>query len=106
MSIRPLLEVVGWPADASITLEADREFTLQGMDFNLGVKDVPRHFTLEVRRPGGEWQRVSLLHYSADDPVIHTGNELGGMTGTAIRLTNTSGAEQQVYFKSFKFVKQ
>lgn len=106
VSIRPLLEVVGWPADASITLEADREFTLQGMDFNLGVKDVARHFTLEVRRPGGEWQRVSLLHYSADDPVIHTGNELGGMTGTAIRLTNTSGAEQQVYFKSFKFVKQ
>ena len=106
VSIRPLLEVVGWPADASITLEADREFTLQGMDFNLGVKDVARHFTLEVRRPGGEWQRVLLLHYSADDPVIHTGNELGGMTGTAIRLTNTSGAEQQVYFKSFKFVKQ
>lgn len=106
VSIRPLLEVVGWPADASITLEADREFTLQGMDFNLGVKDVARHFTLEVRRPSGEWQRVSLLHYSVDDPVIHTGNELGGMTGTAIRLTNTSGAEQQVYFKSFKFVKQ
>ncbi|MGN1353725.1 MAG: beta-N-acetylglucosaminidase domain-containing protein [Alloprevotella sp.] len=106
VSIRPLLEVVNWPDGGSITLEADREFTLQGMDFNLGVKDVARHFTLEVRRPGGEWQRVSLLHYSADDPVIHTGNELGGMTGTAIRLTNTSGAEQQVYFKSFKFVKQ
>ncbi len=106
VSIRPLLEVVNWPDGGSITLEADREFTLQGMDFNLGVKDVARHFTLEVRRPGGEWQRVSLLHYSADDPVIHTGGELGGMTGTAIRLTNTSGAEQQVYFKSFKFVKQ
>lgn len=106
VSIRPLLEVVNWPADGSITLEADREFTLQGMDFNLGVKDVARHFTLEVRRPGGEWQRVSLLHYSADDPVVHTGGELGGMTGSAIRLTNTSGAEQQVYFKSFKFVKQ
>lgn len=106
VSIRPLLEVVNWPADGSITLKADREFTLQGMDFNLGVKDVARHFTLEVRRPGGEWQRVSLLHYSADDPVIHTGGELGGMTGSAIRLTNTSGAEQQVYFKSFKFVKQ
>lgn len=106
VSIRPLLEVVNWPDGGSITLEADREFTLQGMDFNLGVKDVAHHFTLEVRRPGGEWQRVSLLHYSADDPVIHTGGELGGMTGTAIRLTNTSGAEQQVYFKSFKFVKQ
>lgn len=106
VSIRPLLEVVNWPAGASVTLEADREFTLQGMDFDLGVKDVARHFTLEVRRPGGEWQRVSLLHYSADDPVIHTGGELGGMTGTAIRLTNTSGVEQQVYFKHFKFVKQ
>lgn len=106
VSIRPLLEVVNWPDGGSITLEADREFTLQGMDFNLGIKDVARHFTLEVRRPGGEWQRVSLLHYGADDPVVHTGGELGGMTGTAIRLTNTSGAEQQVYFKSFKFVKQ
>jgi hyaluronoglucosaminidase len=41
-----------------------------------------------------------------NDPVIHTGNELGGMTATKLRITNKSGEEQKVYFKSFSFVKR
>ena len=75
------------------------------MDFNFGVNGVAKHFSLELF-VNGAWKEVSLLHYSDNDPVIHTGNELGGMTATKLRITNKSGEEQKVYFKSFSFVKR
>lgn len=106
VSVSPALEVISWQPGGELVIEGDRAITFQGMDFNLGVPDMARNFTLELLGEDGRWQKVSLLHYKADDPVIHTGNELGGMTATKLRITNTSGAEQKVYFKSFKFVKR
>lgn len=105
VSVSPALEVINWPAGGELLIEGDRAITFQGMDFNLGVPDVAKHFRLELL-VDGKWKTVSLLHYKADDPVIHTGNELGGMTATALRLTNTSGKELQVYFRHFKFTKR
>ena len=40
------------------------------------------------------------------DPVIHTGNELGGMNASKLRITNVSGSELEVYFKNFKIMKR
>lgn len=105
VNVSPALEVINWQNGGSLLLECDRDITFAGMDFNLGVPDVAKHFKLELFS-GGQWKTVSLLHYSADDPVIHTGNELGGMSASKLRLTNVSGSEQKVYFKHFKFVKQ
>lgn len=105
VSITPALEVINWQADGQLCLEGDRAIVFQGMDFNLGVPDVAKHFKLELL-VNGEWKTVSLLHYSAEDPVIHTGNELSGMTATKLRLTNISGQELKVYFKRFNFVKR
>jgi len=106
VSIAPSLEVIKWQQGGSLTLTTDRSITLAGMDFNLGVPDVAKHFKLEVLGASGEWQTVSLLHYSADDPVIHTGNELGGMEAHGVRITNVSGKDLEVYFKNFRFTKQ
>ncbi len=106
VSIAPSNEVIKWPAGASITIETERTVTLQGMDFNLGIAGVAKHFRLEVAEGNGPWREVSLLHYKDDDPVIHTGNELGGMKATRLRLTNKTGEEQQVYFRNFNFVVQ
>ena len=105
ISISPALEVINWQNGGELVLEGDRAITYQGMDFNLGVPGVAKHFRLELM-VNGQWKQVSLLHYSDKDPVIHTGNELGGMTATKLRLTNVSGAEQKVYFKHFKIVKR
>lgn len=105
VTIAPSLEVISWPKDGVLEVSSDRDITLAGMEFNLGTPDVAKHFTLELYS-NGAWKKVSLLHYKADDPVIHTGNELGGMTASKIRLTNTSGQDLQVYFKSFKFIKR
>ena len=105
VEIASALEVINWQAGGELMIESETPVTFQGMDFNFGVNGVAKHFSLELF-VNGAWREVSLLHYSENDPVIHTGNELGGMTATKLRITNKSGEEQKVYFKSFSFVKR
>ena len=105
VEIASALEVINWQAGGELVLESETPVTFQGMDFNFGVNGVAKYFSLELF-VNGAWKEVSLLHYSDNDPVIHTGNELGGMTATKLRITNKSGEEQKVYFKSFSFVKR
>ena len=105
VEIASALEVINWQAGGELMLESETPVTFQGMDFNFGVNGVAKHFKLELF-VNGAWKEVSLLHYSDNDPVIHTGNELGGMTATKLRITNKSGEEQKVYFRSFSFVKR
>lgn len=105
VSVTPALEVINWQDGGEFVIESDRPVTFQGMDFNFGVNGIAGKFRLELF-VNGDWREVSLLHYAENDPVIHTGNELGGMTADKLRITNISGSEQQVYFRSFNFVKQ
>ena len=105
VKIAPSNEVVTWPAGSQFTVRGDRPFTLRGMDFNFGQTGAAAAFRLECQLPDGTWREISLLHYKENDPVIHTGNELGGLRVKAFRLTNKSGREQQLYFRHFKFVK-
>ena len=105
ITVASALEVINWQAGGEFIVESDRPITFQGMDFNFGVNGVAKNFKLEMLVEGN-WREVSLLHYADNDPVIHTGNELGGMTASALRITNISGSEQQVYFKNFKFIKR
>ena len=72
------------------------------MDFNFGATESAKDFKLDICLEDGEWVDIPLLHYSPTDPVIHTGDELGGKTVTAIRLTNVSGKELQYFFRHFK----
>lgn len=102
VEVRPALEVVKWPAGASLTIECLNTVTLQGLDFNFERCGIASKLTLEVRH-GATWQPVSLLHYKADDPVVHTGGELGGMQADALRLTNTSGEELEIKLNRFAF---
>ena len=105
VEIASALEVINWQAGGELMIESETPITFQGMDFNFGVNNVAKHFSLELF-VNGAWKEVSLLHYSDNDPVIHTGNELGGMTATKLRITNKSGEEQKVYFKNFSFVRR
>lgn len=102
VSVNPSNEVIKWPAGAALTIESEREFVLQGMEFNFGVNGAAKNFKLEVF-DGKEWKEVSILHYKDNDPVIHTGNELSGMKATRLRVVNKTDKEQEVYFRSFRF---
>ena len=105
VKISPSNEVITWAPGSQFTVRGDRPFTLRGMDFNFGKPGAAAAFRLECQLPDGTWREVALLHYKDTDPVIHTGNELGGLRVKAFRLTNKSGQEQQLYFRHFKFVK-
>ena len=105
VEITPALEVINWQAGGELLLESETAVTFQGMDFNFGVNNVAKHFRLELF-VNGAWREVGLLHYSDTDPVIHTGNELGGMTANKLRITNISGEEQKVFFKNFRFIRR
>ena len=105
VEVTPALEVINWQAGGELVIESETAITFQGMDFNFGVNGVAKHFKLELF-VNGAWKEVSLLHYNDNDPVIHTGNELGGMTATKLRVTNKSGEEQKVYFKNFRFIRR
>ena len=105
VEIASALEVINWQAGGELMIESETPVTFQGMDFNFGVNGVAKHFSLELF-VNGAWKEVSLLHYSDNDPVIHTGNELGGMTATKLRITNKSGEEQKVYFKNFRLIRR
>ena len=106
VKVTPSNEVIKWPAGAQFTIVGDRPFTLTGMDFNLGVNEIAGKFRLDCLLEDGTWKTVSILHYKPTDPVIHTGNELSGLTVKAFRLTNISGADVECYFRHFKFNKQ
>lgn len=105
VKISPSNEVITWAPGSQFTVRGDRPFTLRGMDFNFGKPGAAAAFRLECQLPDGTWREVALLHYKDTDPVIHTGNELGGLRVKAFRITNKSGQEQQLYFRHFKFVK-
>ena len=105
VTVSPSLEVIKWPKDAQFTIEGDRDITFAGMEFNFGVTNVAKSFKLELYKDG-KWTPVSLLHYAETDPVIHTGNELGGMNASKLRITNVSGNDLEVYFKNFKIIKR
>lgn len=106
VKVAPSHEVIKWPVASQFTIRADRPITLQGMAFNFGEPKVAHKFKLECQMTDGTWKEVSLLHYKDTDTNIHTGNELGGMTVQAFRVSNISGEELQLYFRSFNFNKR
>ena len=105
IEITPSNEVINWQAGGELVLETETSITFQGLDFNFGVNNVAQHFCFEIL-VNGAWKEIALMHYRDTDPVIHTGNELGGQTATKLRITNKSGVEQQVYFKNFRLIRR
>lgn len=102
ITIAPVLEVISWPAGASLTLESSLPVTLEGMDFDFGVPDQAGNFSLELGLADGTRRSIGLLHYQKGETVIHTEGALSGQTVRSLRLTNTSGKELKIYFKKFR----
>ena len=105
VKVTPSNEVIKWAPESQFTILCERPTRLAGMDFNFDATGSASDFRLDIRLENGEWLTIPLLHYGENDPVIHTADELGGKTVTAIRLTNISGKELQYYFRHFKISK-
>ena len=102
VSVAPSNEVINWQNDGFIEIATDHAVTLNGMDFNFDVVNIARKFKLEVMVDGA-WQPISLSMNERRKTVVNTGAEIDGLKATRLRLTNVSGSDLQVYFRSFRF---
>lgn len=103
--IAPSNEVIRWQKGGSLLIESERTIELSGLSANLGVPDVAKHFKLEIFT-GSTWKEVKLMYYRPTDTTIYAEDSIEGLKASKLRITNVSGNDLQVYFKSFKFSKQ
>ena len=99
-SVSPSNEVIIWQADGQVAVKMDYARTLQYLVLDLGTKDVEKYFSLEVTADGTNWQKVALTPVGNKTQLQA---DVAGKKVTEIRLMNTSGAEQKVYFRQFVF---
>lgn len=75
---------------------------LNNMDFNFDVENIAGKFKLEVMT-NGSWQPISLSMNKRRKTLVNAGSEIDGLKAKKLRLTNTSGEDLKVYYRSFKF---
>lgn len=104
-SIAPSNEVIRWQAGGSLTLSMDRPRVLSSLRIDLGTKEEGyTHFKLETSPDGKEWQTADLKTLWKGYTMQKA--EVEGRKILKIRLTNTSGNEQKVYFKTFSLTEK
>lgn len=104
-SIAPSNEVILWQAGGSLTLSMDRPRVLSSLRIDLGTKEEGyTHFKLETSPDGKEWQTAELKTLWKGYTMQKA--EVEGRKILKIRLTNTSGNEQKVYFKTFSLTEK
>lgn len=104
-SIAPSNEVIRWQAGGSLTLSMDRPRVLSSLRIDLGTKEEGyTHFKLETSPDGKEWQAADLKTLWKGYTMQKA--EVEGRKILKIRLTNTSGNEQKVYFKTFSLTEK
>lgn len=104
-SIAPSNEVILWQAGGSLTLSMDRPRVLATLRIDLGTKEEGyTHFRLETSLDGKTWRNANLQ--SVWKGYTMQKSDVEGQKVLKIRLTNTSGSEQKVYFKAFRLTEQ
>ena len=104
-SIAPSNEVILWQAGGSLTLSMDRPRVLATLRIDLGTKEEGyTHFRLETSLDGKTWRNANLQ--SVWKGYTMQKADVEGQKVLKIRLTNTSGSEQKVYFKAFRLTEQ
>lgn len=94
--ISPLLETVKWPASGTLTIELERPYTGKNIEMDLGVKEVATWGSLEVSPDGVNWTLAKLKQENNKVTV-----DLQNSPIKAVRFTNTSNREQEVYLRRF-----
>lgn len=102
VNVAPSNEVINWQKDGFIEIETEHVVMLNNMDFNFDVENIAGKFKLEVMT-NGSWQPISLSMNKRRKTLVNAGSEIDGLKAKKLRLTNTSGEDLKVYFRSFKF---
>lgn len=94
--LSPALEVIKWQPSKSLTIELDKPYSGESIEIDFGKKEVAAWGQLELLTDSGEWQKVA---YSQKENRIVA--SLQKSLIRAIRFTNTSTEEQEIYLRKF-----
>ncbi len=97
--ISPSNEVVKWPAGKVLTIELDQVYPGESIEFDFGRPEIAGWGVLEVSDNGKEWKKVN---YTQENNRVKA--DLQKQPVKAIRFTNASSEEQQIYLRRFFIV--
>lgn len=100
-SVSPSNEVINWKAGASLTITMNNEQPVKEITFNLGTPQASSLFTLEILEKG-VWHKLQTQPTNTNT-VYRATPSATTQAIKQVRLTNTSGKDLQVYFRSLKF---
>jgi len=103
ISISPFNEIVDWQADGFLTLSMNHVRILTSLTIDLGSTEAKSHFKLEVSPDGKEWQTVELQPRGSKTQLKAS---VADLKVQKIKLSNTSGIEQKVHFKTFSLTEK
>ena len=97
-SVSPSNEVIQWNKGETLTITCIGTVSVKDLVFNLGKADVAQKFRLETLGTDGRWTEASLTQAQGSMEI-----KASGLTDIkALRITQTTDAIAEVFFKSFK----
>ena len=99
-SVSPSNEVIIWQAGGQVAVKMDYVRVLQELVIDLGAAGAEKNFKLEISADGANWQTLELVP-AGYKTLLKA--DVAGKKVAEIRLSNSSGNEQRVYFKQFAF---
>lgn len=94
--ISPSNEVIKFPAGGFFTIQLDQIYQGKSIEFDFGMPEVASWGILEVSADGNDWKKVD---FEQEKNKITA--DLGNQPVNAIRFSNNSGNEQQIYLRRF-----
>lgn len=94
--ISPSNEVVKWPVGKALTIELDQKYPGESIEFDFGKPEIAAWGVLEVSDNGNDWKKVN---YTQEKNRVKA--NLQKQPVKAIRFTNGSNEEQQIYLRKF-----
>ena len=94
--ISPSNEVVKWPVGKAMTIELDQIYPGESIEFDFGKPEIASWGVLEVSDNGNDWKKVN---YMQEKNRVKA--DLQKVPVKAVRFTNASNEEQQIYLRKF-----
>lgn len=94
--VSPSNEVVKWPAGTSLTIELDNAYRGESVEFDFAKPEIAAWGQLEISADGKGWQKVDFKQEKTRVTA-----DLQKAPVKAVRLSNKSNEEQQIYLRRF-----
>ena len=94
--VSPANEVIKWQGKGFMAVELDKVYPALGISIDFGKPEVAAWGVLEISADGKEWKKVDFQQNKN-----HINVKLEKAPIKAVRFTNSSDAEQEIYLRNF-----